>query len=246
MVKKKKNQPTNEKITGTIVTQDQNGNIVRQEIQQTPTVQSNISNSSVPKNNNSFFKNTIDTTKYYGKSLGSGALNGITGIADAGLQEVQNSLQKGEKIKTKKDLTKHTIKTLAEALNPSLRTINSSNDTSKELKKIWKDKKASILSKIVNSGLTMVTNGANSSSVFKPVKDSLTGLGATNHNLDEKVADIQKTIDKPSENLAQSVAQDSQNHSNLANTISGGLQSTGNMAPALATTVLTKNPCVLW
>lgn len=187
-------------------------------------------------------KSFLDNAAYIGKKGLSGALSGITGIADAGLQEIQNSLKKGENIKSTKDLEKQTALSAVESLIPIVGQLQKQKETSDKVKEIWKDKNKSTTSKIVNTALETITGGSESTSNLKGVKDSLTSLGAVDNSLDEKVQKVQKKVDKPSEKYQKKLEKERDNYSNTANFLGDAMQSVGNMAPSLAATALSKNP----
>lgn len=202
----------------------------------------NVNNNITRKKQKEESKSFLDNAAYIGKKGLSGALSGITGIADAGLQEIQNSLKKGENIKSTKDLEKQTALSVVESFIPIVGQLQKQKETNDRIKEIWKNKDKSTTSKIVNTALETITGGSESMSNLKGVKDSLTSLGAVDNSLDEKVQKVQKKVDKPSEKYQKKLEKERGNYSNTANFLGDAMQSVGNMAPSLAATALSKNP----
>lgn len=177
-------------------------------------------------------KNILDNVNYLKKNLYGGTLGALTGIADVPLQETQNALQKGENIKTQKDLVKQAGKTLAKTLSP---TIGSVIDTYENAKS--KEKK-----NLIQSALDSYQGIYNATNPFTGVKEALTGIGALNTGLDEKVANVREDLNRPAEEYREKLAEESQNYGKVTNMLGTGMQQVGYMVPSIVATAITKNP----
>lgn len=190
-----------------------------------------------------------DREALYAKSGAAGAVKGGTGIVDAPLQEGQAALEKGKKIKTKKQLEGQAIKTVASAVNPYLTTLYDSVVDplihGGKKKKEKSNKKNDIVGNVLNAtgkSLGMVSDMGPAST--KGIKEALTGYGAVDKSAAKKVKNIRKSVYKPSEYMDKEVQKqlDSYNYNDLDKTVSGVTGIVGNMAPSVVATLATKNP----
>ena len=193
--------------------------------------------------------NLADRGALYAKSGAAGAVKGATGIVDAPLQEGQAALEKGKKIKTKKQLEGQAIKTVASAVNPYLTTLYDSVVDplihGGKKKKEKANKKNDIVGNVLNAtgkSLGMVSDMGPTST--KGLKEALTGYGAVDKSAAKKVKNIRKTVYKPSENMDKEVQKqlNSYNYNGIDKTVSGVTNIVGNMVPSIAATAITKNP----
>lgn len=173
-----------------------------------------------------------------GTALGIG--KGFTSIADAGMQETRNDLQKGEKIDNYKDLAKNEIKALIHGLNPTLGRNAMLREAGKSIKSLWKDDNKTLGQKIVGTGLE-TTNAATFGDI-QGLKESIRGLGAVDHNADEKVKQLQNKIDEPINKRLEELEKEGYRYDPITNTLTNWNRTVGQMGPGIAVGAFSKNP----
>lgn len=184
--------------------------------------------------------NVIDNAKYVVKKAFSGTLGGLTNIVNSGLQEVENDLKNGSKINNKSDVLKKAGIGFLETLVPTLGTIRSQRETTKNIKEIIGDKSKNNYQKIIESGLETLTGAANSER--KGLKDSIVAYGAVDKDAHDKVNKVKKKINSPSKKMKESLNKDSEKYGNATNFIGNTFETIGNMVPSMAASAVTKNP----
>lgn len=184
--------------------------------------------------------NVIDNAKYVAKKAFSGTLGGLTNIVNSGLQEVENDLKNGSKINNKSDVLKKASIGFLETLVPTLGTIRSQRETTKNIKEIIGDKSKNNYQKIIESGLETLTGAANSER--KGLKDSIVAYGAVDKDAHDKVNKVKKKINSPSKKMKESLNKDSEKYGNATNFIGNTFETIGNMVPSMAASAVTKNP----
>ncbi len=179
--------------------------------------------------------NVVDNVKFLGKSAKTGAVGALTGIADVPLQETQNALTKGKKLKTPTDIVKNSTKGVIKALNPTAGILF---DVYDNIKRNLKGEKKSF----TQSALDSYQSIYNSTNPFEPIKDELTSLGAIKPDLDKKVAGAREKLNAPAEKMSQELAEEAKQYSGLTKTLGTGMQQVGFMSPSILTAAITKDP----
>jgi hypothetical protein len=179
--------------------------------------------------------NVVDNVKFLGKSAKTGAVGAVTGIADVPLQETQNALAKGKKLKTPTDIVKNSTKGVIKALNPTAGILF---DVYDNIKRNLKGEKKSFTQSALDSYQSLY----NSTNPFEPIKDELTSLGAIKPDLDKKVAGAREKLNAPAEKMSQELAEEAKQYSGLTKTLGTGMQQVGFMSPSILTAAITKDP----
>lgn len=185
----------------------------------------------------------LDNLGLWGKSLKTGGIKGTVGMVDAPLQEAQNSLEQGKKVKDTKDIVKHSAKGLIYTVSPTVGQIVDNLDnlyTSLTSKKQKKEKPRKFSEKVLDSFSETLDNATNA----KAVKEQLVALGAVDKNVSKKVKNLRKVVNKPVEKSEKDLQKElnSKNYSDLSKTMSTVSGTLGNMGPSIAATLITKNP----
>ena len=180
---------------------------------------------------------------YIGKRTGAGTLGGFTGIGQAGLTDVANQMQKGEK--------ENVGKTIADTFTSILGLANPSYLREKAIKETIKDNFSILLNKDKNAkqkAVEYLTNSASAGTNMLPEKKTFNEmmqlLGKVNNKSDDVILQANNKISKPVESLNERLQQEGQQYGKATNWLGDAGQIIGNMIPAIAGTVATKNPNV--
>lgn len=189
-------------------------------------------------------KSFLDNLGYIGKNLGAGVVGGLTGLVKSGTTEIKNNLKKSKKegfFKNALDL----FEASQNILNP---TKGFSELTKKNIKNIYKnvtDKNKTKTQKATDIALSGLTEAANTFVPGKKLADEavqLYGNAIGSEKAEKAVDKFDKTVSKPYESLSKNIREESDQYggkTQLAGTVANVV---GNMAPSIATTMLTKNP----
>lgn len=173
-----------------------------------------------------------DEAAFVGKSAGAGLLSGLTGIADAPLQNIQEGAQKGKK----KGKLENYLQGLARTLD--IYGLSTMPETAKEVQAIVQDKNKKGWEKALNIGGAILNNN--------PLVNSLEAAGQqlniVDKNAEKDIKKARKIVETPSNKLNESVAKDSEKMSGGWKTAGEVSQTIGNMIPSMALTAVTKNP----
>lgn len=185
-------------------------------------------------------KNLIKKAEHIGKTALVNVGKGTTSIADAGLQEVQNDLKKGEKLNLEtKDIPKQYLKALLHA-NPIVGSAKALKEAKKNIKETWKDDNKNLWQKGVGTALEVLDAGT--SSQLQGTKDIIQTAGSLDNSLDEKTAKLQKKIDKPINKQLEKLEKENEKYDDVTNTIAKWYGIAGNMTPGIAASAITRNP----
>lgn len=181
----------------------------------------------------------LNKAGYLGRTAKTRAKKGTIAIADAALQEAQNDLQKGEKLKTTGDkIAKFASAILNSNPEQGMRTaISKAMANSRE---IWKDKDKNALQKYV--GTVLEGSQAISTGSTQGLKDITELAGSLDKNLDEKVAKAQQKLDAPVNKELEQLEQEKYNYGKGMRRAADIVGTTANMAPGIATSIITRNP----
>lgn len=169
------------------------------------------------------------------KKIGTGIAQGTAGIGQSITTEVANNFKKGNE-KSGNDLLKDIANSMT--LNPiqnagdMLQTLSSSIDPTKS----WWENVASFGTNLVSGTMNQL-----------PIKKQLNTLNQVvgkilPNNASDTVMAMNNAISKPLENLNQKLYEEGQQYDPITQTLGSTGQVVGNMAPAIATTAITKNP----
>ncbi len=189
------------------------------------------------KNAKKYDDSLISKTGYVAKNIGAGALSGVTGIGQAFLTQVANNLNKG-----KEDNAGGVINNLASYLMgiPNVKDVNNLWNENNE---VLNNGNLNIFDKAVGIGKNISSNFLNQMPLMRET-NALTRIAGKvlPTASSEKVLDINTKISQPSEKLKQDLANEALLYDNATNTIAQVGQVTGNMAPSILATAITKNP----
>lgn len=183
-------------------------------------------------------KNIFKNVKRLYQGAKVGASLGARDIAISDLQEAQNDLNKGEKIK-RKDLPKQVLKALWHS-NPFMGQQAASQEAGKNIKKIWKDDKKNLWQKGVGTASEIAQAGTHGQK--QAAKDVLQALGSVDTSADEKAEKLQNKISESSEKMEKAYEKDKDKYYSGINELSDTNKAVGYMLPAAGVAAATKNP----
>ena len=181
----------------------------------------------------------LDKASYLARTAKTRAKKGTISIADAVLQETQNDFKKGENLKT----VGNKIAKFASAIfnsNPEQGIRTAVSKAIANSGRIWKDKDKNILQKYVGSVLE--GSQAIGTGQMQGLKDIRELAGSYDKNLDEKVAKVQKKLDEPVNKELEQLELEKYNYGKGMRRAADIVGTTANMAPGIATSIITRNP----
>ena len=161
---------------------------------------------------------------------------------------MEGSLKKGKDINNAGDFLKQSLNTASDISNfgkiTPQKVLNAVLGFASGAKETISDKDKDALSKVLGISNSAVSKAIDMSGASgKELSDAVFPLvGAINKNADKKVKNIRETINKPAQEMQEDFARDLQNYNGLQQTLAQGINAATNMAPALATAAITKNP----
>lgn len=187
----------------------------------------------------------INKVGYVAKKGGTGILSGIAGIAQAGLTDTANNLQKG-KNKSGVEVATNLLEAFSGASSPiqtySKNVKNLPNMIGNVIKTI-NDKDSSPIEKAISLGTTAVSDGLNNNAVSNMIDSGVQLAGKVlPSNASERTLEINQKISEPIDKINQNLYLEGQNYDKATQFIGNATQSVGNMVPSVAVTALTKNP----
>ena len=197
-------------------------------------------------NESSIANQILKGTGFVAKKTGLGVAQGITGIGQAQMTEIASSANKG-KNKNFFNLASNSIKSILGLSNPMQFTnnlIKSMPSYIKDTVENIKDKNKTGLEKVINQGLNANTNVINSLPVKQMIDSNSKILGKINPNTSKALMSVNDKIQAPINKANERLAKESQNYGNITNLIGNAGQSVGNMAPSIATSILTQSPTI--
>lgn len=191
-------------------------------------------------------KTPLDKALYVGKSTGAGLVTGTAGIAQAGITDVANNLNKGSKSdKNILELTSDFGNSLNGILNPVVPFNNMINKIPERISNYIStiaDKDKSIIEKI-GSLITDTSSEALNNTVPKNIINTGTQLvGKILPTAGSEAMKLNNVIAEPINEMNQTIAEEGQYYDKVTQTAGQVGQVVGNMLPSIGVTAITKNP----
>lgn len=205
--------------------------------------QSNYKNSENKKEDK---KTILDDIGYTAKSLGTGIIGGLTGLAKAGTTEIQNELQKGaDEKKSVLDNIKDIIGVTQKISNPLSTLPKTAIDNFISAINTFADNDSTPFEKIINHVNNSVTSALDTALPFKgAIDETIQMIGSLNPNAKDKIKNIDEKISTPYNNLQKSLSEESQKYNSITQMAGNVANVAGNMVPSIAATAITKNPSI--
>lgn len=200
----------------------------------------NIKQKTINKSNN-----LLSKVGYVAKKGGTGILSGITGIAQAGLTDTANNLQKGND-KSGVEVATNLLEATSGILNP-MQTYNKyiknlPNMIGNAIKTI-NDKDSNTIEKITSLGTTALSDALSNNTARNILDSGVQLVGKVlPDNASEKTLELNKKISEPIDKINQNLYLEGQNYDKATQFMGDATQSVGNMVPSIAVTAITKNP----
>nr|MBR6100729.1 hypothetical protein [bacterium] len=184
-------------------------------------------------------------TKYVGKKATAGLSQGLTGIVDAPLQNIQEGMMKGEQDSLLKNIGKVIISGYDNFGIFNLPEIG------KNAYNRFKDDDLTTWQKISQTGLELLNNGGyvdklesvgRIAQAINPVTKIYNKLTGENVKESEMFNELRNYVNKPNENIQEWAEKDANKVSKTGKTIGGAVQTTTNMIPSIAASIITHNP----
>ncbi|MGN1269336.1 MAG: hypothetical protein ACI4UU_00475 [Clostridia bacterium] len=185
-----------------------------------------------------------DKLSFIGKSAGSGAVTGITGIAQAGLTDMANEMNKGEEKETL-EVGTNFIKSLLDMTNPMSGMTNSLKKAPERINEILQtisDKDKNIYQKMANIGINATDDVINDVPAKSLFNSSNQIVGKIAPKASEEILNINNVISQPSQKLQEYIAEEAEKQDELTRLLGGASQAVGNMLPSIGVTALTGSP----
>lgn len=190
-----------------------------------------------------------DRTLYVAKNTGVGVLSGVAGIGQAALTEAANEMNEGSNL-TEEELRKNIISrhmrlSGKDMAVPDMETIIlRAPEIGKNVKEIWDSDDKKFLGKLAATFNEFLTEGINSIPIKQYVDESFNIVGNVAPESGEYTMKANDAISKPIQNMRQDLYEEGQNYGKVTQTAGNVGQVIGNMAPSIATTIITGNPAV--
>lgn len=191
-------------------------------------------------------KTILDDIGYTAKSLGTGIIGGLTGLAKAGTTEIQNELQKGaDEKKSVLDNIKDIIGVTQKISNPLSTLPKTAIDNFISAINTFADNDSTPFEKIINHVNNSVTSALDTALPFKgAIDETIQMIGSLNPNAKDKIKNIDEKISTPYNNLQKSLSEESQKYNSITQMAGNVANVAGNMVPSIAATAITKNPSI--
>ncbi len=191
-------------------------------------------------------KTILDDIGYTAKSLGTGIIGGLTGLAKAGTTEIQNELQKGaDEKKSVLDNIKDIIGVTQKISNPLSTLPKTAIDNFISAINTFADNDNTPFEKIINHVNNSVTSALDTALPFKgAIDETIQMIGSLNPNAKDKIKNIDEKISTPYNNLQKSLSEESQKYNSITQMAGNVANVAGNMVPSIAATAITKNPSI--
>ena len=198
------------------------------------------------KNKKEDKKTILDDIGYTAKSLGTGIIGGLTGLAKAGTTEIQNELQKGaDEKKSVLDNIKDIIGVTQKISNPLSTLPKTAIDNFISAINTFADNDSTPFEKIINHVNNSVTSALDTALPFKgAIDETIQMIGSLNPNAKDKIKNIDEKISTPYNNLQKSLSEESQKYNSITQMAGNVANVAGNMVPSIAATAITKNPSI--
>lgn len=191
-------------------------------------------------------KTILDDIGYTAKSLGTGIIGGLTGLAKAGTTEIQNELQKGaDEKKSVLDNIKDIIGVTQKISNPLSTLPKTAIDNFISAINTFADNDSTPFEKIINHVNNSVTSALDTALPFKgAIDETIQMIGSLNPNAKDKIKNIYEKISTPYNNLQKSLSEESRKYNSITQMAGNVANVAGNMVPSIAATAITKNPSI--
>ncbi len=191
-------------------------------------------------------KTILDDIGYTAKSLGTGIIGGLTGLAKAGTTEIQNELQKGaDEKKSVLDNIKDIIGVTQRISNPLSTLPKTAIDNLINAKNTFVDNDSTPFEKLINHVNNSVTSALDTALPFKgAIDETIQIIGNLNPNAKAKIKNIDKKISTPYNNLQKSLSEESQKYNSITQMAGNVANVVGNMVPSIAASAITQNPSI--
>lgn len=198
------------------------------------------------KNKKENKKTILDDIGYTAKSLGTGIIGGLTGLAKAGTTEIQNELQKGaDEKKSVLDNIKDIIGVTQKISNPLSTLPKTAIDNFISAKNTFTDKDSTPFEKLINHVNNSVTSALDTALPFKgAIDETLQMIGSLNPDAKDKIKNIDEKISTPYNNLQKSLSEESQKYNSITQMAGNVANVVGNMVPSIAASAITQNPSI--
>lgn len=198
------------------------------------------------KNKKENKKTILDDIGYTAKSLGTGIIGGLTGLAKAGTTEIQNELQKGsDEKKSVLDNIKDIIGVTQKISNPLSTLPKTAIDNFISAKNTFTDKDSTPFEKLINHVNNSVTSALDTALPFKgAIDETLQMIGSLNPDAKDKIKNIDEKISTPYNNLQKSLSEESQKYNSITQMAGNIANVVGNMVPSIAASAITQNPSI--
>lgn len=191
-------------------------------------------------------KTILDDIGYTAKSLGTGIIGGLTGLAKAGTTETQNELQKGaDEKKSVLDNIKDIIEVTQKISNPLRTSPKTAIDNFISAKNTFADKDSNPYEKLINHVNNSITSALDTALPFKgAIDETIQIIGNLNPNAKDKIKNIDEKISTPYNNLQKSLSEESQKYNSITQMAGNVANVVGNMVPSIAASAITQNPSI--
>ena len=198
------------------------------------------------KNKKENKKTILDDIGYTAKSLGTGIIGGLAGLAKAGTTEIQNELQKGsDEKKSVLDNIKDIIGVTQKISNPLSTLPKTAIDNFISAKNTFTDKDSTPFEKLINHVNNSVTSSLDTALPFKgAIDETLLMIGSLNPDAKDKIKNIDEKISTPYNNLQKSLSEESQKYNSITQMAGNVANVVGNMVPSIAASAITQNPSI--
>lgn len=189
-------------------------------------------------------KSFLDKLSYIGKNLKSGILSGTAGIAQSGLTDSANQMEKGSQ--------NNIWNILGDSANALIGLVNPMQGINNTISKIPErasntlntltDKNKNAVEKIVSIGLD-ATNAPIEDNKYKNLFDvGNQVVGKISPNVSNEILNINNKISEPLQQKQQEILEEAKEYGKTTQTLGEVAQVIGNMVPSIAATALTRNP----
>ena len=188
-----------------------------------------------------YLEQRMDENIWGAKKLGSGIFRWGTNVVDSGLQDVQSNFEEGAKRKEEDYLFKvpaeYALKRIAAPVVNPIKNFQKDQERKKQGMGLG-DRMLAGLGDSAKSFIEMTSPG------MLELNELMKAHGTYDKNAAQKVAELSKDINKPSQDFQKSLNEESKRYGDVTKFLGNAVETVGYMAPSIATTALTKDPNV--
>ena len=213
---------------------------------ETTEIQSNINEIDNKTEEKNFFQKIGEKILFPLKTAGSGALSGTTGIAQAGLTDSANEMNKGKE-KENTELGFNFIDSLLGLINPTYgatKSLENAPDKIKEIINTLSNKNKNTTEKITDIGLNATDSAINDIPVKNLLNSTNQIIGKVSQNSGENVLDINDKISQPSKKVQEYINKEAEKQDDFTRLLGNATQSVGNMLPSVTASIISGSPSV--